>query len=58
MFRYSFIFGLMEHSCDHNLETKTKARLRPLLYKYGVSSSEKMSLEHIEGIVRGYPDPA
>ena len=38
------------------LETETKARLRPLLYKYGVSLSEEMPLEHIEGIVQGYAD--
>lgn len=36
------------------LETETKARLRPLLYKYKVSLSENMPLEHIEGIVHGY----
>ena len=36
------------------LETETKARLRPLLYKYNVSLSENMSLEHIKGIVYGY----
>jgi len=38
------------------LETETKARLRPLLYRYGVSLSEEMPLEHIEGIVQGYVD--
>lgn len=38
------------------LETETKARLRPLLYKYGVSLSEKMPLEHVDGIVQGYLD--
>ena len=38
------------------LETETKARLRPLLYKYGVSLSEEMPLEHIEGIVQDYVD--
>ena len=38
------------------LETETKARLRPLLYKYGVSLSEEMPLEHIGGIVQGYKD--
>ena len=36
------------------LETETKARLRPLLYKYNVSLSENMSLDHIKGIVYGY----
>ncbi len=36
------------------LETETKARLRPLLYKYGVSLTEKMPLEDVEGIVQGY----
>ena len=36
------------------LETETKARLRPLLYKYNVSLSENMALGHIEGIVHGY----
>ena len=36
------------------LETETKARLRPLLYKYKVSLSENMALGHIDGIVQGY----
>ncbi len=36
------------------LETETKARLRPLLYKYGVSLSEEMALDHIPGMVNGY----
>jgi hypothetical protein len=36
------------------LETETKARLRPLLYKHNVSLSEKMPLDHIERIVWGY----
>lgn len=36
------------------LETETKARLRPLLYKYGVSLSEEMDLDHIAGMVNGY----
>ena len=36
------------------LETETKARLRPLLYKYKLPLSENMPLEHIEGIVHGY----
>ncbi len=38
------------------LETETKARLRPLLYGHGVSLSEEMPLEHIDGIVQGYLD--
>ena len=38
------------------LETETKARLRPLLYKYRVSLSEKIPLEHVDGIVQGYLD--
>ncbi len=38
------------------LETETKARLRPLLYRHGVSLSEKMPLEHIDGIIQGYLD--
>ncbi len=38
------------------LETETKARLRPLLYRHGVSLSEEMPLEHIDGIVQGYLD--
>lgn len=38
------------------LETETKARLRPLLYKYKVSLSENMALGHIDGIVQGYLD--
>ena len=36
------------------LETETKARLRPLLYKHGVSLSEQMPLEQIDEIVQGY----
>lgn len=36
------------------LETETKARLRPLLYKHGVSLSEDMPLDQINGIVEGY----
>lgn len=36
------------------LETETKARLRPLLYKYGVPLSEEAPMEIIEGIVEGY----
>ena len=36
------------------LETETKARLRPLLYKYGVPLSEEAPMEVIEGIVEGY----
>ncbi len=38
------------------LETETKARLRPLLFKYRVSLSEHMPLDHIEGIVQGYKE--
>lgn len=38
------------------LETETKARLRPLLYRYGVSLSEGMPLEQIDDIVQGYLD--
>lgn len=38
------------------LETETKARLRPLLYRHGISLSEEMPLEHIDGIVQGYLD--
>ena len=38
------------------LETETKARLRPLLYKHGVSLSEKMPDDQIEEIVQGYLD--
>ena len=36
------------------LETETKARLRPLLYKYDVSLSENMPLAQIDDIVQGY----
>lgn len=36
------------------LETETKARLRPLLYKHGVSLSEVAPREQIEEIVQGY----
>jgi len=38
------------------LETETKARLRPLLFKHGVSLSEEMPLEHVAGIVQSYLD--
>jgi hypothetical protein len=41
-------------ACLLQLETETKARLRPLLYKYNVSLSENMPLKHIESIVAGY----
>ena len=34
------------------------ACLRPLLYKYDVSLSENMPLEHMDGIVQGYVDGA
>ena len=36
------------------LETETKARLRPLLYKHRVSLSEQMPLDQIDDIVQGY----
>jgi len=36
------------------LETETKARLRPLLYKHKLPLSEDIPLEHIKGIVYGY----
>ncbi len=36
------------------LETETKARLRPLLYKHGIPLSEEAPTEVIEGIVEGY----
>ena len=36
------------------LETETKARLRPLLYKYGVSLSEQVPTEQVEEVVQGY----
>ena len=36
------------------LETETKARLRPLLYKHKLPLSENIPLKHIEGIVHGY----
>ncbi|NMP15452.1 hypothetical protein [Thalassotalea sp. Y01] len=36
------------------LETETKARLRPLLYKYGISLQEEIELAHIDDIVQGY----
>ena len=36
------------------LETETKARLRPLLYKHGVPLSEQAPTEQIAEIVQGY----
>lgn len=36
------------------LETETKARLRPLLYRYGISLAEPVPTEQIEEIVNGY----
>ena len=36
------------------LETETKARLRPLLYKHGVPLSEQPPTEQIADIVQGY----
>jgi len=36
------------------LETETKARLRPMLYKHGVSLSEEVPLEQVEEVVQGY----
>ena len=36
------------------LETETKARLRPLLYKHGVSLSETVPTEQIDEVVQGY----
>ena len=36
------------------LETETKARLRPLLYKHGISLSEVIPTEEIDGAVQGY----
>lgn len=36
------------------LETETKARLRPLLYRYGISLAEPSPTEQIEEIVSGY----
>jgi hypothetical protein len=36
------------------LETETKARLRPLLFKHGVSLSEDMEMPDIAGIVAVY----
>ena len=38
------------------LETETKARLRPFLYKYEISLSEKMDLPDIEQMVADYRD--
>lgn len=36
------------------LETETKARLRPLLYKHGVSLAESIPQEQIDEVVQGY----
>jgi hypothetical protein len=36
------------------LETETKARLRPLLYRHGVALTEVVPAEEIDGIVQGY----
>jgi hypothetical protein len=36
------------------LETETKARLRPLLYRYGISLAEPVPTEQIEGTVNLY----
>lgn len=36
------------------LETETKARLRPLLYKHGVSLSETTPTEQVHEVVQGY----
>lgn len=36
------------------LETETKARLRPLLYRHGVPLSEVVPAQEIEEIVQGY----
>jgi hypothetical protein len=36
------------------LETETKARLRPLLYRYGISLAEPVPTKQIEEIVNGY----
>lgn len=36
------------------LETETKARLRPLLYKHGVPLSEQQPTEQVNAVVEGY----
>lgn len=36
------------------LETETKARLRPLLYRHGISLAEPVPTEEIAGVVQGY----
>ncbi len=36
------------------LETETKARLRPLLYKHGVPLSETAPTEQVDEVVQGY----
>lgn len=36
------------------LETETKARLRPFLHKYDISLSEEMDLPDVDGMVAGF----
>jgi predicted methyltransferase len=36
------------------LETETKARLRPLLYKHGIALTEERPTEQVEEVVQGY----
>ena len=36
------------------LETETKARLRPLLYRHSVPLSEQVPTEQVEEVVQGY----
>ncbi|MGI9265528.1 MAG: hypothetical protein ACR2QU_11415 [Gammaproteobacteria bacterium] len=48
-----------ERDCYHHgtllqLETETQARLRPLLYKYGISLSKDMDLASVPEIVAAY----
>ncbi len=40
------------------LETKTKARLRPFLSKYGIDLSERMDLSDVQGFVAAYQQSA
>jgi hypothetical protein len=42
------------HGTLLQLETETQARLRPLLYKYGISLSKNMDLGSVQEIVSGY----
>lgn len=42
------------HGTLLQLETETQARLRPLLYKYGISLSKDMDLGSVQEIVSGY----